>query len=301
MDAVLHRLERESSELVARGRFLHAQELIAEQERAVRDRSGWAEVEGDRRIREVRRSVFRAHLHAGAKLLERLVSEKKWDDVAREARRLNADLIDAGGRAEDAAIRAALDGPRRNAVTGRLDAAAAAAAEELKSGQHAEAERIAAAALAAVSDESKALRLTGEVEERLLPIRRRALQVRLDAGRRALQALVDKKDYAAVATQGAASHAELSGPAQELGVSDKLDEAINGPRRQALRARLEAVREEITGLLVKDRYGDIGKAGVRAEADLAAEADRLQVRDEVDAVVKRCKFIGELAELAEKK
>src|SRR5262249_37947059 len=108
----------------------------------------------------------------------------------------------------------------------------------------------------------------GLVKAELETARKRAVQACLQVAMEEVEDLPDKKQFVAVAQGGAFWAEELAGAAGE---QVDLREKLLPKRRQALAARLEAARKEITDLLAHDRFRAIAQTGVRLAKDLGGE------------------------------
>jgi hypothetical protein len=72
-------------------------------------------------------------------------------------------------------------------------------------------------------------------------------------------------------------------------------EPILAVRRQALTALLDVARRAALALLEKDRYKELGEAAEAAHAALAAEADAVGMRGELDRFRDVHRFHARLA------
>jgi hypothetical protein len=86
-----------------------------------------------------------------------------------------------------------------------------------------------------------------------------------------------------------------------VGAEAALAEAMLPLRRKAWLARLDAVREEVRGLVVKDEFEAVGKVGERVARELAGEAKALGLEKQLEDVTSRCRAFGKLAAAAKKK
>jgi hypothetical protein len=137
----------------------------------------------------------------------------------------------------------------------------------------------------------------GIVKAELEAAHKRVVQACLQAAMEEIEDLLGKKQFAVVAQRGAFWAEELAGaPDQQV----ELRERLLPKRRQALAARLEAARKEITDLLHQDRFRAIAKTGAKLAKELGDEAKEVGMADDLDRLCAGCALFGDLARQANK-
>lgn len=302
-DARLDQIAAEANAL-AKNDPLAAQRRAAELGQALRDRvaSRGFPATLDNKLATIRRQLLDRHMAAARAALDRLVKEGKWDDVQREGRRWQADLLDAArpiGREADVA---ALVTPyRRNAIRQRMTEVVKSAEALVEKGDHEKAMASLRAAADAVRADAVVLNLDNELEQMYGPLMGRIVRSRIDEAGKSLQVLLEKKDYAAVATEGRKAHDALAEEAKARGEATRLNDRVTAVREKALLARLELARQEFRALLVKEQYDAIAKTAERSARDLGPEADLIGKAAELAKFTRGCEAIVKVAELAGKK
>jgi hypothetical protein len=252
------------------------------------------------RIQQLRvRSVRRQADLAGDRLA-RLLERKDHVAVAKEGRRLWADLREvARPLHQEQYVQRCILPLRAKALEARLQASADELTALYDRGDLEAVAKQGAVAESELRDEAKELDRGRTIASRLAPIREKALLDRLARARKTLDELFTKKEYVAVATRGKQMQDALEEEAKVVGASKKLRATLAPVRQNGLKARLDAARREALALLAKDRYQAVGDAGEKAFKEMAAEAAAIGCTAELERFRDSCKVFADLAKKAE--
>jgi hypothetical protein len=148
-----------------------------------------------------------------------------------------------------------------------------------------------------LNEELARLEHYGLVKAELEAAHKRAVQACLTVAMDEVEELLGKKQFVAVAQRGAFWADELAGaPGEQADLREKL----LPKRREALAARLESARKEITNLLAHDRFRGVARMGARLVKDLGDEAKEVGMAEELDRLCAACDLFGDLARQANK-
>jgi hypothetical protein len=303
-DARLREIDDAATALADKSRYIEAHRLVKAQGTeldghvAARDN---AHVVRDR-ISVVRGKLFDRQLKDAETLLSALLEQKRYKAVQGEGRRLTADLEEVGadlGRKDDGGVR--LNGYRRTALNSRIDALSANVKKLEKLADLSRASKAITEGIAELEDEATRLKANVRLDGLKRELRDTIVSNRIAEATKAVEDLIDKKDYAAVPARADAIEKEVRPEARAAGKEAELIIRLRSIRTRALRARMDLAREELRGLLVKDKFGEVGPLGDRAEKELVSEAAIVGLRAELDEFTSRCRAIAKLAAAAAKK
>jgi hypothetical protein len=300
LEARLARLSARLEELTRQGRYTAVIEEAhrAENELTVEAREVQRQTLLQSRLQNVRRKNLEAHAASALATLKRRLAEGRHAEVAVEGRRLEADLLpEARELGQEGKVGPPLRELRRKALVARRERAVADLNALLQKGddvgvpararQHEDELRAEAAAVG-----------MERLGEAFRPARRKALERRVEKGRRTLEELLKKKDLAGVATRGEGLVRELEPEAIEAAADRAWREPLTAVRRKALSARLEQAQVQARALLAKDNYQALSEAGDKALRDLGLEAEAVGRSAEVLKFRDLCRFFARLAKEA---
>jgi hypothetical protein len=125
-------------------------------------------------------------------------------------------------------VRGELLAARKRALLAQLKAAQVEAEELIDAGEWAVVARRGAFWADQLADEAKALGAEAEVNERLTPLRRKAVQARLEVARKEIARLLREDRFEAVADAGAKLARDAGDDARAVGLGDDLDRVCQG-------------------------------------------------------------------------
>ncbi len=302
--ARLAEITKAADGLAARGLYLRAHEDAQEAADALQKR-----IAGHFTTTLVRDEVLRLrerlldqHLREGEKTLNDLLKEGKHEAVGREGRRLAADLAQVAAPLRRAGeVVGRLARPRGEAALALAEAVRTEAAGHLAGNDPDKAAEVLASGSKGLEAEARAAGVWVAMVTDAAPLRKRVLGVRVARAEKDIEALLDKKEHEKAGAAARAAFAALAGEARELDEITSVEVRFLGLRQRALRARLDAAREALQALLVKEEFEGAGRVADETEAALRAEADALGRRKELDEFVSRCRAIARLAAAAKKK
>jgi hypothetical protein len=250
------------------------------------------------RLTAVRQGNLRAQIEAAHTALTQLARAGKHIQVGDDGRRLTADLLpEAVVLGLQNEVDQRLLPLRQDAIRIRIRTARDDLEALVKKGEHEAVPKRAATHEKELDDEARSLNVSRPGLE-FLPPRRTALARRADKAVKVLEGLLQKKEYAAVASRGADLMRELGPEARASGAPGNWGAGLVAVRRKAFEARLDQARVEARELLKQDRYQARAKAADRAYANLALEAELVGMTKELLAFRDRCRFDAKLAEQA---
>jgi len=159
----------------------------------------------------------------------------------------------------------------------------------------------ALASLRQLSAELAKLNHYSLVQGELESARRRAHQTCEKVALEEVEGLLGKKQFDAVAQRGAFWVGELANEAGENEAKADLRQQLLTKRRQALAARLDTARKEMTGMVEKERYQAVAKLGSQLATKLSDEAKAVDMAKDLDDLCASCEVFGRLARQAEQR
>ena len=286
--------------LTRKGQFA----LVARQARAARQELlGEAqqlnlEDELSQKVRAIRDKNLRQHLAAATVALDRLMRDRKYAEVARAGRRWEAELsAEARELNNEAQVTLLVRSRRQRAIEARIALARQDLDALVAAGKYEQVPKRAREHEEELKREASAVGVPAPGPGYLQP-RRLALERRAEKGRLALEELLAKKEYAAVASRGAELLKELGPEARLVTDGTTWRETVVTVRRKALSARLEQARSEARELLVKESYQALGDTGEKAARELGPEALVVGLNKEVVRFRDLCRFCARLAKEA---
>lgn len=297
MESRLDRLGADLEAQTKRGQFGAAarQARAALQELLPEARSLGMEPDLTSKVRNIRDRNLRAQLAAASSALKQLINAAKYAQVAEDGRRLTADLLP---EARELNLQGEVDGEllplRREAIRQRIHRAWEALEELVKKGNY-EAVPLRAQQFEKELDGEARLLNVSPPRLQFLPPRRTALANRANRAVKVLEELLDKKEYAAVASRGAELMRELEPEALASGAPASWAAGLRAARRRALQARLDQARSEARALLKGGRYQAMCEAAEKAFAALSPEAETVGLSKELEKFRDLCRVYARLA------
>jgi hypothetical protein len=138
------------------------------------------------------------------------------------------------------------------------------------------------------------------VQGELQAARKRALLARVKAAQEEIDELANNKQWGSVVKRQASLMDELVAEARAVGADTELSDPFRALRRQAVRARLEAARQDIAQLLTGDRFPAVADLGAQLAKEVGDEARAVGMGDDLDKVCQSCAVFGDLARQVKK-
>jgi hypothetical protein len=251
-----------------------------------------------RLLEDARRRAMQARIDRGEAELVARVNKKQYAAVAGAGARLLAE-VDA-----DASALGMLDDVRRRVQAVRLRAARAHLAQiegRLKDlcerRRYAEVATEVGRLAGELRGEAAALNIAPEVDQRLTPLRRKAIEARVAALRGDMEAYLVRAEFKMVAELADKAWPELEREARAVGQPALLNNQLAPVRQQAARARIEVARRTLEALLGEGKFAEVAAVGQRTETELGPEAAATTGRPLMESTlraVRRRALLGRL-------
>jgi hypothetical protein len=247
--------------------------LLRELDAALRHSEYYPQVSAS--VHEARRRAMQARINEGEAELVALVDKKRYSAVADAGARLLSEVgQEAGELGVEGEARQKVQAVRLRAARAHLSLAEDTLKGLCERRRYADVPKEARRFSADLRGEATALGIVGEVDRRLTPLRRKALEARVAGVRGDMEAHFARADFAAVAELAEEARGELGDEAEAIGLGKLPYTALDGVRTKAARERIENARRHLEELLQAGKLAEVAAAGERAEAELRPEANK---------------------------
>jgi hypothetical protein len=238
-------------------------------------------------ILQARRDVLEARVGRGERELEGLLRRGRHEEVAERGQRLMEELrgeareMQLEDRLLERVVRV-----RRQALAARAEAGVNSLRGLLRKKQYAEVARVGRGLEDDLRAELAALSEGVAVRERLRAVRREALVAAVSASRSDMEGSFARGELKTVEEAGRKAEKELRGEAADLGRLDLLEQELLPIRRKALVERGARTVRAAEELLAARKFTAAGAAAKSAQAELAAEAQRVNAAGDVEGKLR---------------